>query len=637
MRKSLSVSLAAVLSLSGASAIASERSPLPPLLQSCGGTFDLCGFRDRDTKALVIPQQFERVLPFGEGVAAVRINGSYGYIDESGKVVIEPRYDLAGRFYQGLAEVLVGDQTGVIDRQGRLVVRPQFAQSIALTKDVLLVREGKWRNSYIRGSEQLNNFTEGGTMLDSGWQLYHVRDGLIGKETFNLSLFEATGRGLVWAKTGSRSSGLFGLLRADGTWQIEPKFTQVQRIADEHAIVQRQAGSQTSWGAVDLDGKIVIPLQPRWLGPWLNGFGLIRDGIGEGLIDNAGNLLGARLFDKVERPEIGDVVRVMIDRKWHGIDRTGQILDQPPERAAKASCPSGIKLLERDNGFEVVDNAGKSTTTYVFDYAAHFSCNGPNAVRVGDALTGKWGILGTDGKLLSGTPSFDGIFEFADGHAIVQRDGKWGIIDASGRFTVEPSFDVLTPQGSRRSRDVGSGVYSAAGPAHYPEQGPLLYQGTRDGREVTISATGEEQQALSNRQTGGVDCRNGSRIFAAGGLFGYGQSWGLADKDGRVIIQPQYRALHCFENGIAWAPIDAKRKWCPVDPAGVVREQPACVKARHPYVEFHYNPERMDRDAYESSVLWSRAYLEFRSGQWRKPPRMVGDGGNGGTRIVDAR
>ena len=64
------------------------------LVPRCGGPFQLCGYREKDTDRLLIPERFEVAQPFSEGLAAVRIDGQWGYIDATGKVVIPPRSGL---------------------------------------------------------------------------------------------------------------------------------------------------------------------------------------------------------------------------------------------------------------------------------------------------------------------------------------------------------------------------------------------------------------------------------------------------------------------------------------------------------------------------------------------------------------
>lgn len=49
-------------------------------------------------------------------------DGKYGYIDSTGKFVIEPRFNWAGEFSEGLARVGIGGKGGVIDRTGKVVV-----------------------------------------------------------------------------------------------------------------------------------------------------------------------------------------------------------------------------------------------------------------------------------------------------------------------------------------------------------------------------------------------------------------------------------------------------------------------------------------------------------------------------------
>ena len=54
------------------------------------------------------------------------MESKYGFIDKSGKVVIEPQFDGASNFSEGFAQVEKDDKWGFIDKNGKVVIEPQF-------------------------------------------------------------------------------------------------------------------------------------------------------------------------------------------------------------------------------------------------------------------------------------------------------------------------------------------------------------------------------------------------------------------------------------------------------------------------------------------------------------------------------
>jgi hypothetical protein len=103
------------------------------------------GYLARDGK-VAIPAQFDAVKAFAEGLAAVAVGTQfrtpnpkggmdvgtslkYGYIDRSGKMVIEAKFDNACAFCAGIARVEIGDdwnnrKIGYIDKTGKYVWEP---------------------------------------------------------------------------------------------------------------------------------------------------------------------------------------------------------------------------------------------------------------------------------------------------------------------------------------------------------------------------------------------------------------------------------------------------------------------------------------------------------------------------------
>lgn len=71
----------------------------------------------------VIPLQYAEAKQFGDGLAPVKINGKWGYIDKSNQLVIPAEYDTASPFGRGYARVSKGSQQFTINTKNRIVNR----------------------------------------------------------------------------------------------------------------------------------------------------------------------------------------------------------------------------------------------------------------------------------------------------------------------------------------------------------------------------------------------------------------------------------------------------------------------------------------------------------------------------------
>ncbi len=71
---------------------------------------------------VVIEPKYQYAFDFSEGVAAVKLNGKYGYIDASGKCVIPYKFEDAKSFSDGLAAVKMNGNYGYISRDGSCVI-----------------------------------------------------------------------------------------------------------------------------------------------------------------------------------------------------------------------------------------------------------------------------------------------------------------------------------------------------------------------------------------------------------------------------------------------------------------------------------------------------------------------------------
>ncbi|SRR5216683_6669258 len=96
------------------------------------------GYIDESGKFMINPS-YEDAHNFSEGLAAVcqgkgcyraldkkELPRKWGYIDKTGSMVISPQFDAANNFKEDLASASVGGKWGYIDKKGTFVINPQF-------------------------------------------------------------------------------------------------------------------------------------------------------------------------------------------------------------------------------------------------------------------------------------------------------------------------------------------------------------------------------------------------------------------------------------------------------------------------------------------------------------------------------
>ena len=103
-----------------------------------------------DSGAVVLKHDYNEAYPFADGMAKVRKGNKWGFIDSQGKEIIEIKYSEIGDWYNGFCkvasggklkdDVLTGAKYGFIDKSGAEVIKPeydmigQFSGSVALVK-----------------------------------------------------------------------------------------------------------------------------------------------------------------------------------------------------------------------------------------------------------------------------------------------------------------------------------------------------------------------------------------------------------------------------------------------------------------------------------------------------------------------
>lgn len=329
-------------------------------------------FIDKSGRIAIVPEKFDHYSEFSEGLAAVRNYSSKreGFIDKTGKVAIPLKYSSVQNFKEGRAVVsfsplgTITAENGVIDRQGRYIRNPHL--------------------------EYIFDFNEGYATANFG---------IIGQPT--VGMIDRDGRSVmsgrfIWMS--SLTEGVaaalapnagWGLIRADGSWSVPPKFDWLGNIGQ----------GLIAFG--DCGGR-------RWL-PWFYG----KQSCRYGFINRLGEIIISAQFTFVGTFRENRAVVSFSEDSNIGFDAKNRHYSSVGNRAK----------------FGYIDPTGRLIIDPIYLLAGDFSEDvAVVASKEGSKADKKYGYIDLNGQPVSG---FDYLFAgtVSEGLAAVMMQNKmWGYI-----------------------------------------------------------------------------------------------------------------------------------------------------------------------------------------------------------------
>jgi len=209
---------------------------------------------DENGNRIEISGKFDEAYSFTEGLAKVQKDGKYGYINTKGEQVIEFKFDEAYSFTEDLAIVKKDGKYGYINTKGEQIIECEFDEVGYFIEGLAAVKkDGKWGYINIKGEWVIeckfgyaHDFKKGLTevMKDGQWVVINTKGNFIVFDEDNNQI-EVIKE--VSDKSGnvfllSKSDDKFGLLDANYNVLIKNKlygeFEVVQRMNENTFLIK---------------------------------------------------------------------------------------------------------------------------------------------------------------------------------------------------------------------------------------------------------------------------------------------------------------------------------------------------------------------------------------------------------------
>jgi hypothetical protein len=266
----------------------------------------------------------------------------------------------------------------------------------------------------------------------------------------------------------------YGLIDVNGAYVQRPRFTHIEAFDANGLAIAQDGGHTVHYELIDQQGDAVTKQKYKSIEPFREGLAVVKTKNGYGYIDVRGNLVIEDRFSKAS-PFSEGLAAVQIDGQCGYIDRSGQLaipcdfskcLDFKDGRAVvykgmrKAGLidqsgsvliePSLDRLLNFQEGRGLVRDE-QYRFYYITEQASPYDGYYEQATEFQHGVAvvqvnGKWGIINQKGIEII-PPRYDKIESFRDGYARVRIQGFNGLASLEGELLVQPDYEYISYAG----------------------------------------------------------------------------------------------------------------------------------------------------------------------------------------------
>lgn len=278
----------------------------------------------------------------------------------------------------------------------------------------------------------------------SFWYVNGTTKGIIPFRVKGIDLFPASIKG-IGGKT-------WGYINHKGNFVTPVKYEDAQDFQENGLAAVRIKGE---YSLINQYGQFIVHPQYSSINPFSEGRAIVMDDKGFKVINERGKVLTSKAYSYIGNYKNGRAL-------FSGTNQEGQYLYGFLNKLGKEVIPlqyesassdfyEGKVVVKNTNGkYELINLNGKTLHSYDHDFVGQYS-EGMMAFQPDNG--GKFGYMNEEGKTVI-EPSFTGAQAFKNGRAVVNVDEqyrfKYGLIDTTGSFVIEPIYNDINMLGENR-------------------------------------------------------------------------------------------------------------------------------------------------------------------------------------------
>lgn len=365
-------------------------------------TFLLCGCESNNS--------FEDACLFSEELGAVKVNGTYGYIDTSGNMIIPPTYDEANPFNDNIAIIKKDDLYGAIDKENNIIIPIEYDDLLNFSS-----YDNPEDSSYF---EKFFFCPYICAKKNGKYGCINKNNDIIVNFTYDnpIEIIYSPNNAIAIIVDNNNKQGIIDL---NSDFIVKPKYSNIHATNSENSnilITENAKGSLSKYGIINLDTRKIIDGQYTSM-PFFN------DGL----------------------------AAVCVKGKYGFINSDGDyIIDPSYLDASNFSDNLAAVKMYRETGskYGYINKENELVIPAIYDFAMEFYEG--NAVVI---IDNKEFVIDTSGNILETSPSI--VMQHQHGgdspYPIIEHpfddtgNSKAIIKDKNGKILLESDYDSITP------------------------------------------------------------------------------------------------------------------------------------------------------------------------------------------------